>query len=111
MILLKLTILDDRRSNHLSALCHKNIYNTQDASLKQLFIKVAETRARVTCQSNTMNMVVPDVRSTKGRMSIRYRGPKQWNSLSNELKSIEKHDSFKRMLNKTTVQVFDNHPT
>ena len=43
-------------------------------SLNIFFNRVAENRTRVIRYSNNMNMVVPNVRSSKGRMSIRYRG-------------------------------------
>ena len=108
---LKLQTLETRRSNHLSALCHKNIYNADESSMKYIFNRVAENRARTTRHSSRMNMVIPNMRTTKGRLSIRYRGPKHWNSLPNEQKDIENHDTFKRNLYKFHDQTFDNHPT
>ena len=108
---LRLQTLDIRRNNHLSMLCHKNIYSTEDASMKYIFNRVADNRTRVTRHSCNMNMVVPNIRTTKGRLSIRYRGPRHWNSLSNTLKSMDKHDTFKRALYKTHDQTLDNHPT
>ncbi len=108
---LRLDTLDNRRNNHLSALCHKNIYDTEEASLKYMFSRVASHRSRVTRHSCNMNMVDPNVKSTKGRLSIRYRGPKHWNSLSNTFKNIENHDTFKRRLYRNHDQTLDNHPT
>ena len=108
---LQLQTLENRRTNHLSALCHKNIYNTEEASLKYIFSRVSENQTRVTRHSCNMNMKIPNIRSTKGRLSIRYRGPKHWNSLSNVLKNIENHDTFKRLVYRLRDQTYDNHPT
>ncbi len=109
--ILNLPMLDTRRNNHLSALCHKNIYNSEESSLKHVFNKVADSRSRTTRHSSKMNMIVPNIKSTKGRLSITYRGPRHWNSLTNLLKAIENHDTFKRNLYKIHDQTLDNHPT
>ncbi len=109
--MLKLPMLDTRRNNHLSALCHKNIYDAEESSLNYVFTRVADNRSRTTRHSSKMNMVVPNIRSTKGRLSIRYRGPKHWNGLTNKQKDIENHDTFKRNLYTIHDQTLDNHPT
>ena len=108
---LKIQMLDTRRTNHLSALCHKNIYNAEDASLNYIFNRMSDNQARVTRNSNYMNMVVPNIKSTKGRLSIRYRGPKHWNGLPNDTKGIENHNTFKQRIYKMHDQTLDNHPT
>ena len=108
---LKIELLEVRRTNHLSALCHENIYNADDASLNYIFTRVSDTQTRVTRNANNMNMVVPNIKSTKGRLSIRYRGPRHWNGLSNETKGIKNHDTFKWKIYKLHDQTLDNHPT
>ena len=65
----------------------------------------------MTRHGNAKNVKVPNVKTSKGRCGICFRGPKHWNGLNNTLKEIEKFETFKREVSKSLNPSFDNHPT
>ncbi len=72
---LNLQKLDERRDQHLSELCHKNVYIDKVASLGQFFQVTPARNQRGTRQRNKMHMVVPRTRTMCGRNAISIRGP------------------------------------
>ena len=89
---------------------HKHIYYDEYACLSKFFEPVGLNR-RTTRAANNKDMKVPNIRSTKGRMAFRYKGPVAWNKLSNSEKSIEKYTSFKQTVQRKLLPTFDDHPT
>ena len=103
--------LDSRRKMHLSFTCHKIVASNGTSSLSKYFIPLNVGGRRVTRRSNGRNMRVPKMRTMKGRCSISFRGPNHWNSLSNELKVLDKYESFKKGYSRELISNFENHPT
>ena len=108
---LKLMKLQDRRDLHLSENCHKNIYSDIPPSLGSYFVQIPPRNYRETRQRNRMYMVVPRAKSTCGQKAFSIRGPKHSNSLSNDVRLVEKFKTFQRELRAKKDLVFDNHPT
>ena len=71
---LNLMRLEPRREFHLQCICHANIYHKEYACLSKFFEPVGLNR-RTTRAANNKDMKVPNIRSTKGRMAFRYKGP------------------------------------
>ena len=107
---LRLMRLEPRREFHLQCICHTNIYFEDYACLSKFFEPVGLNR-RTTRSSNNKNMKVPNIRSTKGRMAFRYKGPVTWNKLSNTEKAIEKYTTFKSVVRRKLLPTFDDHST
>ena len=103
--------LNERRETHLSQICHKAVYDEPKHSLHKFFNRIQNRNNRNTRWRNQMHMLVPDRRSNKGRLGIAYRGPMHWNKLSNELKLIRNHNTFKTNLYKKFTMLWDTHPT
>ena len=57
-----------------------------------------------------MNMIVPKVRTEKGRNAIILRGPNHWNLLENDVKTIENFNFFRRTILPKVSEIYDNHP-
>ena len=85
---LHLIPLDERRDTHLSQLCHKAIHDKPEHSLRKFFTRIQNINNRNTRRRNQMQMMLPDRRSSKGRLGFAYRGPMHWNKLSNDMKLI-----------------------
>ncbi len=107
---LQLMRLEPRREFHLQCICHTNIYYDEYACLSKFFEPVGLNH-RTTRASSNKDMKVPNIRSTKGRMAIRYKGPVAWNKLGNVEKSIEKYTTFKPSVLRKLLPTFDDHPT
>ena len=88
---LKLPTLSQRRELHMGAECYKHV-NNENSSLHSLFQKTSSARTR----TGDSKCKVPDIRSHTGRKCFSYRGPVHWNSLSEDLKSSENIDAFKK---------------
>ena len=86
-----------RRTLHLSFLCYKNATD-ESASLHEFFIPVARVRTRVTRNSATKAVKVPNYDSALCRNAISYRGPHHWNGVSALMRLAETFKSFKRLV-------------
>ena len=106
---LKLMPLDTRREFHLGQLCHKNIYHEGPASLSKFFIK--KQTGRSTRQITNKQMVVPKHRTNMGAKAFSVRGPKFWNEITANVKSIEKFNPFSNAYKSHLSPEWDNHPT
>ncbi len=75
-----------------------------------MFISLTQVRTRVTRQTETLGLVVPDIRSKLGRHAFYYHGAKCWMELDPELRQIEKLSGFKSEMMKRISRDI-NHPT
>ena len=75
---------------------HKIYYNKCPHYLKENFIKVSEHHTYNTRSSHS-NFVVPKIRGVDST-SFFYTAINDWNTLPNDLKTVENHDSFKTNL-------------
>ncbi len=107
---LNLMHLEPRREFYLQCVCHTNIYYDEYACLAKHFEPVGLNR-RTTRSVNNGNMKVPHIKSVKGCMAIRYKGPVSWNKLDNQLKSIEKYKTIKTAVQNKLLPTYDDHPT
>ena len=107
---LNLMRLEPRREFHLQCICHTNIYHDEYACLSRYFEPVGLNR-RTTRAANNKDMKIPNIKSTKGRMAFRYKGPVAWNKLSNSEKSIGKYTTFMSVLQRKLLPTYDDHPT
>ena len=78
---LELLKLEDQRDQHLSELCHKNIYFDIKPSSSKFIKRVPVRNQRETRQRNKMPLVVPKTFMSCGRNPISVRGPMHWGSL------------------------------
>ena len=107
---IKLDLLVDRRTYHLSAECHKNIHIEEHAPLKRLFVLNALNPNRRTRRICKYDVIVPRVHNSVGQKAISYIGPTTWNRLPADLKEIVKLKKFKNELKRRT-NTLANHPT
>ncbi len=103
--------LDERRDIQLSQLCHKNVFPKETQCLSKYFVPARIVGGRRTRAVSSNNMIVPRLKTEKGKHAIAYRGPNHWNHMDNSLKAIERYESFKRELMKKSSMELDNHPT
>ena len=76
-----------------------NIYNNQAPEiLSNLFNK--NTSCKYNLRRNN-SYIIPRHNLQVGRTTLRFRGPVAWNSLSNEIKKIDKLSKFKSVLKKS----------
>ena len=86
--------------NRLRSLCieiHKSINNINPMYMNKVF-KLRET-SRAVCSNYKLNLDVPTINQVSfGDKSLRYYGPKIWNSLPFGIKSSENLEAFKNVL-------------
>ena len=105
---LELLKLKDRRQYHLSVECYKNVTN-ESTGLHKLFVPKARVAARVTRLTEANTMIVPNIVSDTGRKAFSYRGPRHWNTVSTEMRNVDKLTTFKNKLMKQMLRDV-NHP-
>ena len=85
--------------------CHHNIYFEGCASLSHFYVPTlrphhVQIRAEVVnCRS------VPRVKTNAGEKAMSVRGPKFWNAIKKELRSIESLESFKQAISEWYLNV------
>ena len=104
---LELLTLKQRRYLHRAVDCHNNIFN-EEAGLNNMY-KTVDDRNRVTRNTGTRYMKVPNIRSCSGRKAYSYQGPIIWNSLDNETRQITDKGAYKRHISKQLCRDV-NHP-
>ncbi len=109
--IINLSTLHMRRNYHLAAECHRNIYFEDCASLGHFYVPVLRQNIVQTRSENTKLMQVPRVRSVAGSKAISVRGPTFWNSITPQLRIIDKLDTFKHEISVSALAMFKNHPT
>ena len=86
--------------NRLRSLCieiYKSINNINPMYMNKVF-KLRET-SRAVCSNYKLNLDVPTINQVSfGDKSLRYYGPKIWNSLPFRIKSSENLEAFKNVL-------------
>ncbi len=90
---------------------HKNIYPDATQSLTKYFKPARIVGGRRNRSVRNKDMIVPNLKSDKGRCAFAYRGPNHWNKLDPALKTIEKLPAFHREIVKLSSSELDNHPT
>ena len=83
----------------LLLLVHKSIHNRAPSYLKNLLIPVTTTRQTRSSETKEFDLIVPATkRVTFAARSFSVAGPRHWNSLTYELKSIEDCNLFRKKL-------------
>ena len=89
--------LDVRRDMHLSFLCYKNATDSE-MSMNSFFVPVASVRTRVTRNSATKAVKVPNFTSPIARKSFSFRGPQRWNHLGGDFRMAGTVAIFRRLV-------------
>ena len=104
---LGLLTLKQRRYLHQAMDCFNNI-NIAESGLHDMY-ETIDNRARVTRNTGTKCMKVPNIRTTVGRKAYCYTGPSFWNSVEPEAQGIECKNAFKKHISKSLCRDV-NHP-
>ena len=106
---IELLTLQQRRTLHMGLECYKNITN-KESGLHNMFTSLNQVRTRTTRQTESLGLLIPDLRSHMGRYAFSYRGAKFWTNLDPTLRKEEELNGFKGQLIKQICRNI-NHPT
>ena len=87
--------------NSESLECHKQIHSTE-SSLHDYFI--VKENNRVTRESKTKTMKIPNFKTSTGWKAFEYQGPDHWNRLDATAKDITNINKFRTHITKGLVR-------
>ena len=96
--------LTDMYNFQLGSLMYQSARNLLPPSINTIFTQNCEIHSHFTRQVS--NYHIPFSRTSFAQNTVKYRGPKLWNSLSRELKASTKLSSFKRLFKSTLLQAY-----
>ena len=102
---------DDLYKQQCLVLTHDCVYNKAPSPIKQL-INRDQDRSGITLRNHTnnpLNLKVPNLKTRVGTHSFSVRGPIFWNETPNVQKSVEKRETFKKVIKKDLLNRYSSH--
>ena len=103
---------DDLYKQQCLVLTHDCVYNKAPSPIKQLIINIDQDRSGITLRNHTnnpLNLKVPNLKTRVGTHSFSLRGPILWNETPNIQKSVEKRETFKKVIKKDLLNRYSSH--
>ena len=94
---LKWQSFETRRDYFLNMLMYKCIHGTAPTRLCNEIEMYFDRHGLNTRNANSLNVVLPKPNIEMFKQTFRYSGPKEWNSLHNDLQNSQTLSSFKRL--------------
>ena len=94
-------------------LTHDCVYNKAPSPIQQLVNKKRNS-SRITLRdqaNNPLDLYVPNLKTRAGTHSYSVKGPIFWNETPNIHKSIEKRETFKKVIKRCILNSYNLHST
>ena len=104
---------DDLYRQQCLLLTHDCVYKKAPSPIQQLVSK-KQNSSRITLRNevnNPLNLKVPNLKTRVGTHSYSVKGPIFWNETPNNQKTIDKRETFKKLVKKCILDSYSSHST
>ena len=104
---------DDLYRQQCLLLTHDCVYNKAPSPIQKLVSK-KQNSSRITLRNevnNPLNLKVPNLKTRVGTHSYSVKGPIFWNETPNNQKTIDKRETFKKLVKKCILDSYSSHST
>ena len=104
---------DDLYRQQCLVLTHDCVYKKAPSPIQQLVNRKPDS-SRITLRNyvnNPLDLKVPNLKTRAGTHSYSVKGPKFWNETPNIHKTIDKRETFKKVIKRCILNSYSSHST